>query len=254
VLSRYSLFPGVIVACAIVSGCAHPTGYVDIHSRVTPLGQEKQFTLSALSNPISVTGALSGSEMADYVLHFNVESIEVTESVARRDAYGKRTDVAWQWYHPLLKIPVALTIIPPFFISMHDPHVHGDGGWKRRDFFRDVIAWYNLCSAIPTGSRRIDLEEKLIRSEVIVAPIEDKVVPVEGREVSVELDGKPISKAVSDAKGKFDFDMQPFLTEDFAKRDHELRLITYNEKGARQETTMKISGATFQKLLDAKKQ
>jgi len=239
-----------VAGLAWMAGCSHPCGYVDLHSQWTVLGEGRAST-APLAQPLQIERGISERNA---VLEVRVESLETTEGLVRSDLYGKPTYVEWVWYHPLLKLPVAVTILPPFYLAFRVPHTHSGGNWSRWDYFRDVIAWFNLASAVPTGPREIRAEEALVRSKKMTAILSQRRAPLAGRGVSLSLDGRELASAVSDAQGEVRFDLAPFLTPELAQGSHTLRLVSPYEVGGAVEYTWKLDGAVVGQYLENRKQ
>ena len=235
-----------LVAVALIAGCSHPCGYVDVRSALTPLG-EAGVENAPLEQPLRITREISERNA---ILEVRVEWLETTAGPAQLERFGKPTCVPWQWYHPLVKLPIAVTIIPPFLLAFHDPHTHGGGNWTRWDYFRNVGAWFNLCSAVPTGGREVRMEEERILLEKVAAVIRERRAPISGRGVTLSLDGRELAGGVSDAEGAVRFDLAPFLTPELAQTSHTLRVVSLSDTGEPAELTRKLDGKTVQQLLE----
>ncbi|MGO8702938.1 MAG: hypothetical protein ACLQVA_03890 [Candidatus Brocadiia bacterium] len=235
-----------LAGLALIAGCAHPTGYVDIRSVLTPLG-EGRVTNMPLERPLRIARELSERNA---VLEVRVESLETTTGPAQLERFGKPTYVPWHWYHPFVKLPIAVTIFPPFFLAFHDPTTYGGGTWTRWDYFHDVGAWFNLCSAVPMGGRVVELDEKRILLEQVAAVTRERRAPVAGRDVTLSLDGRPLASGVSDAEGAVRFDLAPFLTPELAQAGHTLRIVSPSETGAPAELSWSLDGRTVQQFLE----
>jgi hypothetical protein len=237
-----------LAGLALIAGCAHPCGYVDVRSVLTPLG-EGSVANAPLEQPLRIAREVSERSA---LLEVRVEWLETTEGPAQLERFGKPTYVPWHWYHPLIKLPIAVTILPPFFLAFHDPTTYGGGNWTRWDYFRDVGAWFNLCSAVPMGGRKVRLEEERILSEEAVAVIRERRAPISGRGVTLSLDGRELAGGVSDAQGAVRFDLARFLTPEMAQSSHTLRIVSLSEAGEAAELTRKLDGKTVEQLLKMK--
>jgi hypothetical protein len=213
---------------------------------LTPTG-EGSVSYAPLERPLRIARELSERNA---LLEVRVECLETTAGPAQLERFGKPTSVPWRWYHPLVKLPVAATILPPFFLAFHDPTTYGGGNWTCRDYFHDVLAWFNLCSAVPTDSREIQMEEERILLTNVVAVTRERRAPISGRSVTLSLDGRELARGVSDAEGAVRFDLAPFLTADLAKTDHTLRIVSLSEAGEEAELARKLEGKTVQQLLE----
>jgi len=233
-------------ALALLAGCVHPCGYVDVRSVLTPVG-EQSVENAPLEQPLRITREISERNA---VLEVRVELLETTSGPAQLERFGKPTYVPWHWYHPLVKLPFAVTIFPPFFLAFHDPTTYGGGNWTRWDYFHDVGAWFNLCSAVPMGGREVELDEQRILLEQVVAVTGERRAPIAGRSVTLSLDGRPLASGVSDAEGAVRFDLAPFLTPDLAQAGHTLRLVSVSATGAPAELSRRLDGKTIQQYLD----
>jgi hypothetical protein len=236
----------VLAGLAWMPGCSHPCGYADVRSTLLPTAGEQRVTTTTLPRPLGVTREITG---LNAVLEIKVSALETTEGPARMDTYGKLTYVTYQWYTPFVKLGAILSLVCPWYLPAHDPHIHGAGNWTRSDYFRDVLAWYNLCSGLPTGPRDIDLEEQLIRSETLRAPFSQRLAPVPGRSVTLSLDGKELAKAVTGADGTVRFDLAPFLKPELAKGNHTLQIVTPVGSGAEAVLPLPLEGKTVEQLL-----
>jgi hypothetical protein len=235
-----------LAGLALLAGCSHPCGYLDIRSTLTPLG-EGRVENAPLERPLRITRELSERNA---ILEVRLESLETTTGPAQLERFGKPTYVPWRWYHPLVKLPIAVTIFPPFFLAFHDPTTYGGGNWTRWDYFRDVIAWFNLCSAVPIAGREVRMtEERILRKEV-VAVIRERRAPIPGRSVTLTLDGRQLASGVSDAEGAVRFDLAPFLTPELAQAAHTLRIVSPSVTGEAAQLSRPLEGKTVQQLLE----
>jgi hypothetical protein len=235
-----------LAGLALIAGCSHPTGYVDVRSVLTPLG-EGSVANAPLEQPLRVTREISERNA---VLEVRVETLETTEGPAQIERFGKPTCVPWHWYHPLVKLPIAVTVLPPFFLAFHDPTTYGGGNWTGWDYSRDVFAWFNLCSAVPTGGREVRTEEERILLKKVNAVIRERRAPIPGRGMTLSLDGRELGSGVSDAEGAVRFNLAPFLTPDLAQSSHTLRIVSLAETGEAAEISRKLDGKTIQQLLE----
>lgn len=235
-----------LAGLALLAGCSHPCGYVDIRSTLTPLG-EGRVRNAPLERPLRITRELSGRNA---ILEVCVESLETTYGPAQLERFGKPTYVPWRWYHPLVKLPIAVTIFPPFFLAFHDPTTYGGGNWTRWDYFRDVMAWFNLCSAVPTGGREVRLTEQRILRKEVIAVLRERRAPISGRSVTLSLDGRQLASGVSDAEGAVRFDLALFLTPELAQANHTLRIVSPTVAGQAAELSQSLEGKTVQQLLE----
>jgi hypothetical protein len=235
-----------LAGLALIAGCSHPCGYVDVRSVLTSRG-EGSVSNAPFEQPLRIMREVSGRNA---ILEVRVESLETTEGPAQLDRFGKPTYVPWRWYHPLIKLPIAVTIFPPFFLAFHDPTTYGGGNLTRWDYFRDVGAWFNLCSAVPMGGREVRMEEERIFSETVAAVIRERRAPISGRGVTLSLDGRELASGVSDAEGAVRFDLAPFLTSDLVQSSHTLRIVSLSDTGEAAELSRKLDGKTVQQLLE----
>jgi len=234
-----------LAGLALLAGCAHPAGYVDVRSVLTPLG-EARVEYAPLEQPLRITREVSERNA---VLEVRVEWLEKVSGPAQLERFGKPTWVPWRWYHPLIKLPIAVTIFPPFFLAFHDPSAYGGGNWTRWDYFHDVGAWFNLCSAMPTDSREVRTQEERIFLEMIPAVTSERRAPISGRGVALSLDGRELTRGVSDAEGAVRFDLAPYLTPDLAQATHTLRIVSPSDTGAPAELSRTLEGKTIQQFL-----
>ncbi len=235
-----------LAGLALLAGCVHPSGYVDVHSVLTPLGEGRVENLP-LERPLRITREISERNA---LLEVRVELLERTTGPAQLERFGKPTYVPWRWYHPLVKLPIALTIFPPFFLAFHDPTTYDGVTWTRRDYFHDVGAWFNFFSGVPTGGREVRLEEERILLENVVAVTNERRAPVSGRSMTLSLDGRPLASGVSDAEGAVRFDLAPYLTPELAQAGHTLRIVSPSETGAPAELSWSLDGKAVQQFLE----
>jgi hypothetical protein len=235
-----------LAGLALIAGCSHPCGYVDVRSVLTPRG-EGRVANAPLEQPLRITREVSERNA---ILEMRVEWLETTEGPAQLERFGKPTCVPWRWYHPLVKLPIAVTIFPPFFLAFHDPTMYGGGNWTRWDYFRDVGAWFNLCSALPMDERKVRGVEEQILLETVVAVVRERRAPISGRGVTLSLDGRELAGGVSDAEGAVRFDLAPFLTPDLAQGSHTLRVVSLSDTGEAAELSRKLEGNIVRQLLE----
>jgi hypothetical protein len=239
-------FAAGLAGLALIAGCSHPCGYVDIRSVLTPLGAGRVAN-APLEQPLRITREVSERNA---VLEVRVEGLETTEGPAQLERFGKPACVPWRWYHPLVKLPIAVTIFPPFFLAFHDPTTYGGGNWTRWDYFRDVGAWFNLCSAVPIDARKARGAEERILMKTVVAVVRERRAPISGRGVTLSLDGRKLAGGVSDAEGAVRFDLASFLTPELVQSNHTLRIVSLSDTGEAAELSRKLDGKTVQQFLE----
>jgi hypothetical protein len=235
-----------LAGLALAAGCAHPCGYVDVRSVLTPL-DEGRVERAPLEQPLRITREVSERSA---LLEVRVESLEMTVGPAHLARFGKPACVPWKWYHPVVKLPIAVTIFPPFILAFHDPTTYGGGNWTRWDYFRDVGAWFNLCSAVPMDTRKVSGDEERILVKEVVAVTSEWRAPIAGRGVTLSLDGRELARGVSDAQGAVRFDLAPFFTTEMAQGSHTLRIVSLGATGEAEELTRNLEGRTVRQFLE----
>ena len=243
-----------LTACALTAalglllaaGCAHPCGYVEIRTRLAPIGDEREVERLPAVRPLRILRDVSATNA---VIEVQVEEREVTTGLAVQETHGRRTYVPYKWYAPILKPLASVTVVLPFYFSASSPHSHGAGNWGMLDYFRDVLAWFNPFSALPAGSRRVESRERPLRWRVISAPLAERQVPISGRAVALHLDGEKIEEQVSDAEGMVRFDLTQRLTSEFAQDDRQLALVSSAPDGAVEDMRWTVTADVLRELV-----
>ena len=207
----------------LASGCAHPCGYVDVHTRLTPIGNEREVKQLPADQPLRIVRDITPTNS---VIELLVEQREVSTGLAGQETYGRRTYVPFRWHAPIVKPLAAVTVVLPLYFSASDPHCHGGGNWGLLDYLRDVCSWFNPFSGIPTGHRKVDNETRRMRYCDVLAPLAERRVPVSGSTVELYLDDVKVAEGVSDAEGRVRFDLAEQITPEFAQAGHRLRVVS----------------------------
>jgi len=248
--SRVSALAGLLggLALVLLAGCRHPCEYVGIRSAILPEQGEGRVVRTAASETMRLAAPVTPERVSLDVL---VEEQWVTFGPARRETYGYRSYVPYTWYAPLLKPVVAVTVVTPMYLSFHDPHRHGGGNWRLRDYGRDIIAWFNICSGVPVGPRRVETEERLVKSKRGEFPVAQRNEPAPSRTVLLELDEKEVARAVGDAQGVVRFDLAPHLRPAMAGAAQVFRLKLQREDGTEEIFTYTLDKETAAAALKA---
>jgi hypothetical protein len=215
----------------LLAGCRHPCGYVGVYSVIIPGQGEVRTERTSASEVMRQTVPISDDNLR---LEVVVEEQWVTFGPGRRETYGYRSYVPYKWYAPILKPVVAVTVVCPVIFSFRDPHAHDGGSWRFRDYGRDVVAWFNIASGVPTGPRRIETRERLIRTRRGEFPVAQRNEPVPDRTVILEMDGKELARAVGDDKGLVRFDLAPHLLPEVVRTGQLFQLELPSEDGTGQ--------------------
>ena len=235
----------------LAAGCAHPCGYVDIHTRFVPLGDaEDTGRLSAVES-LRVVQDIS-PETA--VIEGRFERREVKTGLAAQETYGRLTSARYAWYAPILKPVTAVTVVLPLYFSAHNKHCHGVGNWTAFDYLRDVVSWFNPFSAVPLGPRVVDGYKRLVRSRVIEATLEEKLLAVAGRTVALYLDDRKLAMGMTNADGMVEFDLARYLTADDASEDRTLVLASAGPEGEAAELTLPLPRDLMKQILGAREE
>ncbi|GEM_PF-2085793 len=229
------------LAILLLAGCRHPCGYVGVRSAIIPEQGEGRSQRTAGTETMRLAAPVTPEALRLAVL---VEEQWVTFGPARRETYGYRSYVPCTWYSPLVKPIIAITVIPPLYLSFHDPHSHGGGSWRLRDYGRDVIAWFNICSGMPIGPRQIETEERLIRTKRGEFPVAERAEPVAGRTVLLALEDQELMKAVSDDKGVVRYDLAPYFRPSMATTGQTFRLKLQRENWTEEVFTFTLDKET----------
>lgn len=205
-------------------GCAHPCGYIDIRTVMTPTDGPEQVSVRQPSSPLRIVADVTPE---NGVLRLTAESVESHSKLFRRETIGKKVYVPYKWYTPIVKPVTAITLIGPFYFSIREPHSHAGYPWRRRDYFRDVISWFNIFSAVPVGPREFEEEDVRVRTEFVYWPYQDVPIPEAGRNVTLRMEGQGPLSAVSGSNGLISFDIAPLLANSADEKDVNLVLSTY---------------------------
>ena len=218
------------LACAaVLAGCAHPCGYVDVRTHLQ-LRDGAATRLAPVSNPMRLAAEPSSGRP---VLSLRVERKEVKTGPADAARYGRRVVAPYQWYAPIVQPLGAVTLFVPLYYSAAHPHDHGANGWSRWDYLRDVVAWFNIFSAMPTGRRRAAADETVIERRVMEAACIERRIGLPGARVSLSIGGRQRAEAVSNADGLVEFDLSKVLTAEETRTDQQLVFGTIDPAGSK---------------------
>lgn len=236
-IMRVSAGAAVCAAVLLLAGCRHPCGYVGIRAEVVAEPGDGRTEVTAGSETMRLTRALTAENM---VLELAVESQETTMGPGRRNMYGHRSYVSYEWYAPILKPVAAVTVIGPLYMSFHDPHSHGGRSWRMWDYCRDVVAWFNIFSGVPTGPRKIETEERMFRSKRGEFPVAERSMPAPGRAVVLTLDNRELDRRVGGDDGRVRFDLPGLIRPEMSGADQSFRLKLQRENGTEEEFTFTL--------------
>jgi len=245
---RPALRLGAAVIAALLSvcaGCAHPCGYTDVRAVLTPLPDSPADVVSG-RQCLKVIREIS---QRNTVLAVRLEQERIAIGPAILELCGRRTEVPYRWYTPLVKPVVAATIAVPFWLSARYPHRHGGGTWNRWDYFRDVAAWFNICSAIPTGARRVTGPEVCFDAKQKTAVLSEEQVPITGHSVELFIDGKRRAEKTTDKDGEVAFDLALVLTAEDAKENREVIVAAPGAADVPLQLTWTLSAALIRSVL-----
>lgn len=206
------------VTCVLAAtACRHPCGYVDLRAQLVYAGPEA-VAVSPEENPIAV---VRDASTENDLLEVAIEKVEITSRPAQKTIYGREVYVPYQWYTPVAKPILAATGAVPVYSSWRDPHTHGAGNWGLLDYLRDLAAWYNFCSGIPIGPRRLGGYVQAAKPQDITVELKRRRLPMVGKTVTLHLAGEEVARKVSDDRGRVTFDMRAILVENFKDRPAE---------------------------------
>ena len=239
----------VLLLPALLGGCAHPCGYVEVRARQVILEGEQTVEIQPDDAPFRILEDLSETNP---LLVVRVVQREVRSGDIRMDIYGRAVSVPWRWHAPIVKIVVSATGILPIHFAWKDPHRHGADTWSLWDFGRDVISWYNWGSAVSIGRRVIASEEELIRERFMRAPLSEREVGITGQAVDFYVGFEKFASRETDADGKVVFDVGALLTPELVKEDRHITLLTPRLDGEHYETDWNVSAYILRALLKAR--
>ena len=231
------------------AGCSHHAGWVDKETRRVALTRETRDTTVSAKAPIRV---LSQPTAASGALHLRLVRIRLSQRMARRDLTGRRTYVRYHWSVPLLKPFVMISVYFPFYLPNVHPHNHSGGTWGAGDYFRDVLAWYNIFEAYPNGPQEVEETRKTISSRLSWVTVQRREIPLVGARVEVRADGKALARARSDNDGVAKLDLRPHLTPAMASTGQRFEVVLLAGRihaGAKRQVT--VDRGVIQALLQA---
>jgi hypothetical protein len=212
----------LLLLCGLAAaGCRHPCGYVGKHTAIVPEADAGLAESRPAPDPLVIEQLLAPGSGT---LVLRAEGLEVASAMAECRLYGREAYVEYRWYTPLVKPLVVLTLVGPFYAAGFDPHAHDGGNWDLLDYLRDVGAWFNLFSGIPTGARLLADEETLLRSERRMTVVRVARVALADRKVALFIDDKPFAEARTDSVGRARFELDPWVRARTDSADHALRL------------------------------
>jgi len=239
----------IVVSALGAGGCAHPCGYVGMHSRITALEAESSEEWMPVAQVLKLDRDVSATDAS---LEAHVAREEVLKGLANRETYGRKVYVPYRWYTPILKPLASVTIVLPLWVSSSSPHTHGVGPHNAFDYWRDVFSWFNWVSALPTGPRRLESKERLIRGEIAYTTLAERSVPLSGQSVAFYLDGAKVAEALSDENGRVRFDVGQYLAANIGEADHHLALVCADEAGKIVQHRWDVERAVWQALISAR--
>jgi hypothetical protein len=247
---RWSIALVFALGIAGMAGCAHPCGYIDIRTVMTPLESPEHVTQRLPDPPFRVVEEISPE---NGVLRVRAETIERHSKLFRRDVYGKKVYAPYAWYTPIVKPVVAITVVGPLYFSIRAPHSHAGYPWRRRDYFRDVVAWFNILSGVPVGTREFEDRDVLVRWDVTSWTYRDVPVPAPDRRATLRMEGWDLAEVRSDADGMLSLDIVPYLAKATGEQDVYLELVTPGPGGEEAVLHYTIPAETVRRLKDEAK-
>jgi len=232
---------------SVCSGCAHPCGYTDVRGVLTPLPDGPADVVSG-RQCLKVIREIT---QRNTVLAVRLDQERIAIGPAILELYGWRTEAPYRWYTPLVKPVVAATIAAPFWLSARYPHRHSGGTWSRWDYLRDVAAWFNIFSAMPTGARRVTGPEVRFDAKQKTAVLSEEQVPITGRRVELFIDGKRRAEKTTDKDGEVAFDLALVLAADDAKNNREVLVSAPGAADVPLQLTWTLSAALVRSVLSA---
>lgn len=212
-LFRASTYALILAIAGLFSGCSHPCGYVDVHTRIEPAHRG---TMPRYVGKRIVVGEFSG---ANGILDAKVEDVIHITGLSNIIRSGRKLDVEYQWFAPILKPLAAVTLVAPIWVSARQPQDHRQNGWSAADYFHDLASWFNPFSAVPVGNQRVAMtaEDISLRQATVVQRVE-YVRPVRhGYQVALYVGEELRGTVTVDAVGIARFDVAKILTD--ADRD-----------------------------------
>lgn len=203
------------------AGCRHYCGYAGLHTVIVPDAEGGETSVRAAPVPLVVEQLLP---QGPAVLVARADAVQVTTAMAECRLYGRETYVEYQWYTPLIKPLMAVSIVGPFWAAAFDPHSHDGRNWNSQDYLQDVGSWYNFFSGLPTGAREMADEETLLRSEHRAVTVRVARVPTTGRKMTLFVDDKAVCEATTDSAGRARFDLTAWLSARVTSNDHAARI------------------------------
>lgn len=234
--ARYRRLLSLATALALAgAGCRHYTGYIERHARRTPLPGATRVVTQEPENPIRILGE---PDPGNGVIELQVVRKEAHERLIRREILARRTYVAYEWYTPVVKTGLMLSIVCPFWFPLSDPHNHSGGSWTKWDYLYDVTAYYNLFSAYPAGPQQAEQEWTVLADDKARAPVKSREAPWPNARVRLTLGGRTLAEASSDASGAVTLDLAPHLTPQVASADREFTITLL--QGAREGSALPL--------------
>jgi len=217
----------VLPALLLFAGCAHHCGYVDVHVRLTRATDQDRLVAGGGRGALRVLEPITADQP---VLRVQAVRTKEAEVAYRREVIGREERVPYTAWTPVVKPLSWILVWWAWWEPFRDPHCHNGKTWGPADYFRDVLAWYNLFEALPGGTRRLG-EEKTLSRSVVHAGRRDLSAPAPGKEVAVYIDtdgvnaGLPAARLCTDSNGEVGVDVRPHLSPEIASRGVTVRLV-----------------------------
>ncbi len=229
----------------LAAGCRHYTGYVQQHVETTPAQGQARTDFAPAPDPIRIIGLPNAQSGA---VEFRAVQREVTRKPATRQIVARRVYVRYHWSVWLAKPLTWITLYLPFYLPYADPHNHDGGNWDQLDYWRDVLAYYNLFEANPNGSQRIEEKWTVLLSEPAWQTFTRDEAPLPGAPVRLLLGAQPLAQTLTNAEGVARFDLRRVLTPEIAgaSREFTLDLVPSRPGSAK---TFTLSAEVLQALL-----
>jgi len=205
----------------LAAGCRHYTGYVQQHVETTPDKGPSRQEFAPAPEPIRLIGLPTAQSGA---IEFRAVQREIIRRPVTRQVTARRTYVRYHWSVWLAKPLAWISLYLPFYMPYADPHNHGGGNWNQLNYWRDVLAYYNLFEANPNGSQRIEDEWTVLSAEQTLETVIREEAPLPGAPVQLLLGSQPLAQALTSPEGVARFDLRRVLTPEIAATAREFTL------------------------------
>lgn len=205
----------------LAAGCRHYAGYVQKHVETMPAKGQAKTDFAPAPEPIRIIGLPTAQSGA---VEFRAVQREVTRQPATRQVVARRVYVRYHWSVWLAKPLAWITLYLPFYLPYADPHNHDGANWDQLDYWRDVLAYYNLFEANPNGSQRIEEAWTVLLSEQAWQTSTRDEAPLPSAPVRLLLGPQALAQTLTSAEGVARFDLRRVLTPELASATREFTL------------------------------